>query len=196
MLVLVSPSANSCATRTDEGTGAAADPADDPSLGRAPNPEGVALSANRQSVIAAHRRGPGRALLAEHGPFRYALYRSYALLGLAPIEPITEHIPDRLPLRKAQRSGGEAYESPALPLSYSATVVQFTERDPGRQPRSIERMTIGQHITVGAGGERQGHDGLTATPAQPRRCRSGGCLGRFLVFCPRPAGTSCRAVCT
>ena len=53
--------------------------------------------------------------------FRYALYRSYVLLSDPPIEPITEHILDQFPLRKAQRLGGRAYESPALPLSYSAS---------------------------------------------------------------------------
>jgi len=41
-------------------------------------------------------------------------------LHLPPIEPITEHIPDQVPLGKAQRLDREAYESPALPLSYSA----------------------------------------------------------------------------
>ena len=43
------------------------------------------------------------------------------LLALLWIEPKTEHIPDHILLGKAQRLGGEAYESPALPLSYSAS---------------------------------------------------------------------------
>jgi hypothetical protein len=69
------------------------------------------------------------------GGFRYALYRSYVLLVLLPIEPITEHTSDQFPLGKAQRIDGEAYESPALPLSYSAAAAKITERDPERQPR-------------------------------------------------------------
>jgi len=52
------------------------------------------------------------------------------LLSATPIEPISEHIPDQFPLGKAQRLGGLAYESPALPLSYSAVVAKLTERDP------------------------------------------------------------------
>lgn len=38
----------------------------------------------------------------------------------SPIKPISEHIPDQFPLGKAQRLDREAYESPALPLSYTA----------------------------------------------------------------------------
>ncbi len=67
---------------------------------------------------------------------RYVLYRSYVLLSATPIEPISEHFPDQFPLGKAQRLGGEAYESPALPLSYSANGTKLIERDLGRQPRS------------------------------------------------------------
>jgi len=55
------------------------------------------------------------------GYFRYALYPSYGLLVSPEIEPITEQVPDQIPLGKAQRLDREAYESPALPLSYSAT---------------------------------------------------------------------------
>ena len=42
----------------------------------------------------------------------------------------------------------EAYESPALPLTYSAVDYKLTERDQGRQPRLLERITIAQHITI------------------------------------------------
>jgi hypothetical protein len=62
------------------------------------------------------------------GGIRYAVNRSYVLLARPPIEPITERIPDQSPLGKAQRFGGRAYESPALPLSYSAVVCKSTER--------------------------------------------------------------------
>ena len=58
---------------------------------------------------------------ARRGRIRYALYRSYVLLRIPPIEPISEQLPDQIPLGKPQRFDGEAYESPALPLSYSAT---------------------------------------------------------------------------
>jgi hypothetical protein len=78
----------------------------------------------------------------------YALYRSCVLLATSPIEPITEHIPDQIPLGKAQRLDRVSYESPALPLSYSADGVKLIERDPQQQPRSIEHITIEQHITV------------------------------------------------
>ena len=56
------------------------------------------------------------------------------LLDLLPIEPISEHIPDQIPLGKAQRIDGEAYESPALPLSYSAAGPKLTECDLSQQP--------------------------------------------------------------
>jgi len=42
---------------------------------------------------------------------RYAIYRSYVLLSSARIEPISEHVPDQIPLGKPQRIDGEAYES-------------------------------------------------------------------------------------
>jgi hypothetical protein len=54
---------------------------------------------------------------------RHALYRSYALLGSAPIEFITEPIPDQIALGKAKRIEEVTYESPDPPLSYSATVL-------------------------------------------------------------------------
>jgi hypothetical protein len=44
------------------------------------------------------------------------------------MEPISHPIRARFPLGKAQRLGGEAYESPALPLSYSAVVFKLIER--------------------------------------------------------------------
>jgi hypothetical protein len=65
---------------------------------------------------------------------RYALYRSYVLFSSPPIEPITQQIPDQVLLGKAQRLDGEAYESPALPLSYSAAAIKLIERDLERQP--------------------------------------------------------------
>jgi len=49
------------------------------------------------------------------------VYRSYVLLDSSTIEPISGLIPDQVPLGKAQRIDRRAYESPALPLSYSAT---------------------------------------------------------------------------
>ncbi len=74
---------------------------------------------------------------------RYVLYRSYVLLSATPIEPISEHIPDQFPLGKAQRLGGRAYESPALPLSYSAVVFKLTERIPERQTTALRRIANG-----------------------------------------------------
>jgi len=68
------------------------------------------------------------------GGIRYALYRSYVLLSDPPIEPITEHILDQFPLRKAQRLGGRAYESPALPLSYSASAGILPQAHSGPLP--------------------------------------------------------------
>jgi hypothetical protein len=50
------------------------------------------------------------------------------------IEPISHEIRAWLPLGKAQRLDGQAYESPALPLSYSAAIAKLIERDPERQP--------------------------------------------------------------
>jgi hypothetical protein len=61
-------------------------------------------------------------------------------MDFPPIQPITEHVPDQSPLGKAQRSRREAYESPALPLSYSAADVKNIERHPERQPQ------LEQHI--------------------------------------------------
>ena len=73
------------------------------------------------------RRSPPRS--------RYVLDPSYVLLSLPPMEPITEHFPDQVSLGKAQRLDREAYEFPALPVSYSATTIKPTERDPERQPK-------------------------------------------------------------
>jgi hypothetical protein len=56
---------------------------------------------------------------------RYALYRRHVLQDSASIEPISEHIPDQVPLGKAQRLDRLANESPALPLSYSAMAERF-----------------------------------------------------------------------
>ena len=67
----------------------------------------------------------------------YVLYGSYVLLGWTQIQPISEQIPDQAPLAKAQRSNGEAYESPALPLSYSAADVKNIERHQERQTPAV-----------------------------------------------------------
>ncbi len=48
----------------------------------------------------------------------------------------------------ARQSG--SYESPALPLSYSAAAVKLIERDPERQLRFIEHITVEQNITIPA----------------------------------------------
>jgi hypothetical protein len=72
------------------------------------------------------------------------------LLRSPPIEPITRHIPDPTPLGKAQRIEELTYESPALPLSYSAADVKNIERDPERQPSTRESTTVEQHITIAA----------------------------------------------
>jgi hypothetical protein len=61
-------------------------------------------------------------------------------LEASTIEPITGRIPDYVPLGKAQRLDRRAYESPALPLSYSAADVKNIERHPERQPQ------LEQHI--------------------------------------------------
>jgi len=63
-----------------------------------------------------------------------------------PIEPMSEHIPDQFPLGKAQRLGRRAYESPALPLSYSAVGSKLTEHDPSQQPRDMQPITVEQHM--------------------------------------------------
>jgi len=101
--------------------------------------------------------------------FRYALYRSYVLFGRWPIEPISHPIRAWFPLGKAQRIEEVTYESPALPLSYSANAVKLTEGDPERQPPARERIPFEQHMFVGAG---PGRPSMTTA-----WCRSGGCLG-------------------
>jgi len=69
---------------------------------------------------------------------RYALYRSYVLYARPTIEPISHPIRAWLPLGKAQRIEVLTYESPALPLSYSAVGFKLTERDWRRQLPRIE----------------------------------------------------------
>jgi hypothetical protein len=58
--------------------------------------------------------------------------RSIRVMGSWPrpqIEPITEQIPDQIPLGEAQRLDGEAYESPALPLSHPAAAGILPQAD-------------------------------------------------------------------
>jgi hypothetical protein len=80
-------------------------------------------------------------------PHGYVLYRSYVLLARRPIEPISHPIRAWVPLRKAQRIEEVTYESPALPLSYSAVVFKRTERAGPGQPSAFQHITIEQHIT-------------------------------------------------
>jgi hypothetical protein len=54
------------------------------------------------------------------------------------------------PLGKAQRIKEATYESPALPLSYSAVAFKLTERDLDRQPPPFQHITIDQDIPIGA----------------------------------------------
>jgi len=61
---------------------------------------------------------------------------------------MSEQIPDQVPLGKPQRLDGQAYESPALPLSYSAEADKSTERERRPQSARVERITIEQHITL------------------------------------------------
>jgi len=131
MLVLVSPSANSSATRTDWGE----------RRGRRPGRRPLAWAARlflkaspRRPIGSAysHRTGGARPRIGGRniGLSRYALNRSYVLLGLASIEPITDQIPDRPPLGKAQRIEELTYDPllnlgrplalPALRLARSA----------------------------------------------------------------------------
>src|SRR6266542_3443109 len=81
-------------------------------------------------------------------PNRYALNRSYMLFVQRPIEPISHPIRAWVPLTKAQRIEEVTYESPALPLSYSAVVFKVTEHNERRQPPLLQHITIGQHITT------------------------------------------------
>jgi hypothetical protein len=98
---------------------------------------------------------------------RYALYASYVLLSRRSIEPISHAIRAWVPLGKAQRLDRVAYESPALPLSYSAAAIKLIERDPERQPPAQERITIEQHIPAGDKSRTlRGHE-------QSRRSRPG-----------------------
>ena len=57
------------------------------------------------------------------------LYGRYVLLDEAAIEHISEQIRAQIPRSGPQRLDREAYESPALPLSYSATPNKITERE-------------------------------------------------------------------
>jgi hypothetical protein len=125
--------------------------------GESPSRSTPSVYARQSTVPSRPARGVGRqvaerttsvAIRRQH--VRYVLYRSYVLLARPPIEPISEHIPDQVPLGKAQRIEELTYESPALPLSYSAVAIKLTERDPERQPRSLEGMTIEQRITSAA----------------------------------------------
>jgi hypothetical protein len=59
---------------------------------------------------------------------RYVLNRSYVLLGGTAIEHISEQICAQIPRSEAQRIEEVTYESPALPLSYSATAFKISER--------------------------------------------------------------------
>ena len=67
-------------------------------------------------------------LLSQLRGIRYAVCRSYVLLSCPPIQHISEQIPDQVLLGEAQRLDRQAYESPALPLSYSAVVFKLIER--------------------------------------------------------------------
>ena len=75
------------------------------------------------------RRWPGpptcyevrRSHREDHELVRYVLYRSYVLYGPPTIQPISGPIRAHISRERAQRMCREAYESPALPLSYSAT---------------------------------------------------------------------------
>ena len=111
---------------------------------------------------------------------RYALYRSYVLLSSLPIELISGGIPDQVPLGKAQRLGGQAYESPALPLSYSAVPSKLIERDLDRQPPPFQHITIEQHIPIRAA--------VAAIDRTTIRCE-----GIFAAHSPWPAGIRARS---
>src|SRR3972149_8907006 len=82
--------------------------------------------------LAADSRSRSRRSCGRRGRIRYALYASYVLVVQTPIEPISHPIRAWVPLGKAQRLGRRAYESPALPLSYSAVVRKLTEREQER----------------------------------------------------------------
>jgi hypothetical protein len=67
--------------------------------------------------------------VCHESPRRYVLSRSYVLLGLATIGHITEQIRAHFLSSEPQRIDPDAYESPALPLSYSAAVSKSNERE-------------------------------------------------------------------
>jgi hypothetical protein len=56
------------------------------------------------------------------------------------IEPISEHTPDQIPLGKSQRLDRVSYESPTLPLSYSAVLPKLTWDVEERQLRVVVRF--------------------------------------------------------
>jgi hypothetical protein len=70
---------------------------------------------------------------------RYALYGSYVLLVRPALEPISHPIRAWFPLGKAQRLDRQAYESPALPLSYSATANRISVKHWERQLTTLCR---------------------------------------------------------
>jgi len=102
------------------------------------------------------------------GRIRYALYRSYVLLEKVTIEHISEQFRAQDPRSEAQRIEEVAYESPALPLSYSATVVKITERDSPQQPPPLQHITIEQHITLVAAAGFDSATGRSPNGASPR----------------------------
>jgi hypothetical protein len=85
------------------------------------------------------RRWPTTQEATESAESGMRAIRSYVLLSSPPIEPITERILDQTPLRKAQRLDRQAYESPALPLSYSAETSDSSRAAPRRQSARGER---------------------------------------------------------
>jgi len=102
---------------------------------------------------------------------RYVLDRSYVLLARLPVEPISHPICAWLPLGKAQRLGSEAYESPALPLSYSAAANRISERHSERQPTTQSQRALASLLDA----IRRNHEPLTngadrgSTRRPPRR---------------------------
>jgi hypothetical protein len=79
-------------------------------------------------------------------------------LGSSAIEPITGRLSEHIPLGKAQRLRREAYESPALPLSYSATgfVLRSTRGLSSEHPPRIPTVdnsgnSAGRAFSYGAG---------------------------------------------
>jgi hypothetical protein len=94
----------------------------------------------------------------KRGRIRYALDRSYVLFVTSRIEPISHPIRAWSPLGKPQRIEEVTYESPALPLSYSAEESKLTEHDLDRQLPPLQRIPIEQHIPVRAAVRWRGSD--------------------------------------